>query len=110
MARNKFAHEIGLRIAARRKQLGLTQEQAAEKADLTQQFFASVETGTRNIRAESIVKVCKALDMSADYLLTGTITSIDQNRVLELLKPLNVVQYLELEDIIRKIIKFSDSK
>ena len=44
MAENKspLAIEIGRRIASRRNQLGLTQEQAAEKAGLTQQFFASV--------------------------------------------------------------------
>lgn len=38
-----LAVEIGRRIAARRNQLRLTQEEAAERAGLTQQFFASVE-------------------------------------------------------------------
>ena len=42
--KSTLAIEIGRRIAERRKQLGLTQAQAAEKAGLTQQFFASVET------------------------------------------------------------------
>ena len=48
--KSTLAIEIGRRIAERRKQLGLTQAQAAEKAGLTQQFFASVETGAKNIR------------------------------------------------------------
>ena len=37
--KSTLAIEIGRRIAERRKQLGLTQAQAAEKAGLTQQFF-----------------------------------------------------------------------
>ena len=65
--KDKLAVEIGRRIANGRKQLSLTQEEAAERAGLTQQFFASVETGTKNIRAESIIKVTKALDISAVF-------------------------------------------
>ena len=66
--------DMGRRIAARRNQLGLTQAEAAERAGLTQQFFACVETGTKNIRAESIIGVSKALNVSTDYLLTGEVT------------------------------------
>ena len=62
--KSTLAIEIGRRIAERRKQLGLTQAQAAEKAGLTQQFFASVETGAKNIRAESIIKVSRALNIA----------------------------------------------
>ena len=37
--------EIGRRIQARRKQLGLTQEQTAELSGLSQQYIANVENG-----------------------------------------------------------------
>ena len=77
--KSTLAIEIGRRIAERRKQLGLTQAQAAEKAGLTQQFFASVETGAKNIRAESIIKVSRALNISADFLLTGIVTDLDRH-------------------------------
>ena len=108
MAENKsqLASEIGRRIASRRNQLGLTQEQAAEKAGLTQQFFASVETGRKNIRAESIVKVSKALCISTDFLLTGQVSDIDCLHISSLLKPLSDQQFIEIEDLIRGILKF----
>ena len=48
--KDSLAPDIGRRIAMRRKQLGLTQAQAAELSGLTQQFFASVETGKKNMR------------------------------------------------------------
>lgn len=44
---DSLAPDIGRRVAMRRKQLGLTQAQAAELSGLTQQFFASVETGRK---------------------------------------------------------------
>ena len=47
-----FAKEMGKRIARRRKELGLTQEKAAERCGLSLQFFASVETGG-NVRQKA---------------------------------------------------------
>lgn len=103
--KSTLAIEIGRRIAERRKQLGLTQAQAAEKAGLTQQFFASVETGAKNIRAESIIKVSRALNISADFLLTG-VTDLDRHQVMKMLEPLDERQFLEIQNIIRDILKF----
>lgn len=103
--KSTLAIEIGRRIAERRKQLGLTQAQAAEKAGLTQQFFASVETGAKNI-AESIIKVSRALNISADFLLTGIVTDLDRHQVMKMLEPLDERQFLEIQNIIRDILKF----
>lgn len=110
MANSKLALEIGTRIAQRRKQLGFTQEQAAERADLTQQFFASVEIGAKNIRAESVIKVCRALNISADYLLTGTVSEIDCERIVQLMKTLDAAQFVQIESIITEIIAFGTYK
>lgn len=104
--KDELAAEIGRRIAARRNQLGLTQEQAAEKAGLTQQFFASVETGGKNMRAESIIKVSRALDISTDFLLTGAVSDIDCSRLVKMLEPLDETHFLIIETIIQNIIKF----
>lgn len=102
-----LAAEIGRRIATRRHQLGLTQAEAAERAGLTQQFFACVETGAKNIRAESIVKVSKALNISTDYLLTGTISDIDRSRFMKMLELLDDERFHEMEAIIQDILRFS---
>lgn len=96
-----LAAEIGSRIARRRKQLGLTQEQAAERSGLSHQFFACVERGIKNIRAESILKISKAMDISADYILTGQSSDVDRTHLLELMEPLDEVQLKCLEDIIK---------
>ena len=59
------------RILEYRKKLALTQEQAAESASVSHQFFLLIEIGKKNMQAENIVKVANALRVSTDYLLTG---------------------------------------
>lgn len=104
--RDNLASDIGCRIATRRNQLGLTQAEAAELSGLTQQFFASVETGRKNMRAESIIKVSKALNISADFLLTGDITDFERTRLMQMLEPLNATQLYLVEEIIKHILEF----
>lgn len=101
---NQLAKDIGARIAQRRKELGWTQEQAAEKADLSQQFFACVERGIKNIRAESIIKISKSMDISADYLLMGKCTNIDRSNITKLFNELDHTQLMLLEKIIKNYI------
>lgn len=60
---------IGMRIRERRKELKLTQEQLAEKADMDYRSIGAIERGERNITIESLSKVANALDVSVSYLL-----------------------------------------
>ena len=69
--------DIGNRITELRKRLGWTQEELAEKADLTPQFVSYAEAGKRAMRPENLLKLSKALNVSADYLLTGEIVDKD---------------------------------
>lgn len=62
-------NQMGKRLVARRKQLRLTQEEIAERTDLTTQTISTAETGKKALRPENIIKLCAALDISTDYLL-----------------------------------------
>lgn len=101
MSEKSLTETIGHRIMLRRKQLGYTQEQAAEKAGLSHQFFSTVETGRKNIRAQSIIKVAKALDVSTDYLLMGEINHVDLDNVSKSLSHLTGKELHCLEEIIK---------
>ncbi|MBQ7654800.1 MAG: helix-turn-helix transcriptional regulator [Clostridia bacterium] len=103
---NKFAKEIGRRIYAQRKRLGLTQEQIAELADVSPQLLSSAENGIRNISAENLFKISKALNVSSDYLYTGEVTDKDKSIVLEKFadatpEQLNALE--EIYDVIKKM-------
>lgn len=105
MSKADLAQTIGERIMLRRKQLGYTQEQAAEKSGLSHQFFSTVETGRKNLRAESIIKVAEALEVSTDYLLLGTVNETDVNNISKLLSELKGTELHCLEEIIKTYLK-----
>ncbi len=68
---------IGKRILARRKQLGLTQEQLAEKMNVSIQMVSNLERGNKAIRIENLIRLSQILDISTDYILTGQKTADD---------------------------------
>jgi len=99
--RTSLAMEMGTRIAERRKQLGWTQEQAAEASGLSWQFFACVERGIKNIRAESLLNLSRAMNVSADYILTGKRSKVDYGYLSKYLEPLSEMQLKCLEEILK---------
>ena len=92
--------EMGQRMIERRKKLGLTQEALAEKADLTAQFVSYAEAGKRAMRPENLLKVAAALEVSADYLLTGDIIDKDLILLSDKLKKLTPAQIRIVENLI----------
>ena len=92
--------EIGRRIMERRKKLGLTQEALAEKGDVTAQFVSYAEAGKRAMRPENLLKIAAALEMSADYLLTGNIIDKDLLILENKLRMLTPSQLRLIEGII----------
>lgn len=99
--RTVLAMEMGTRIAERRKQLGWTQEQAAEASGLSWQFFACVERGIKNMRAESLLNLSRAMNVSTDYILTGKQSKVDYGYLHKYLEPLSEMQLKCLEEILK---------
>ncbi len=60
---------LGRRIRLRRREAGLTQEQLAEKAEISPSFLGHVERGSRKLSLETLLKLCRALNTTADALL-----------------------------------------
>lgn len=102
---DKEKQAIGRRILTRRKQLGLTQEQVAELSGLSQNYIAVVESGSSGLGEDSIIGLAKGLQVSADYILFGTVGAQDQNRMLKLMQPLNIDQLMGLEEIVKVYLK-----
>lgn len=98
--------EIGRRITERRKKLGMTQEMLAEKGDLTPQFVSYAESGKRAMRPENVIKLAKALEVSADYLLTGDIVDKDLLILSDKMRKLSPEMLRIVENIIDECNKF----
>ena len=71
MGDEKLLKEIGKRISARRRELGLTQEVLAERMEVSIQMISNLELGKKAIRPENLVKLCTVLNVSADHILRG---------------------------------------
>lgn len=80
---DNFYGDMGKRIVTRRKQLGLSQEELAELADVSPQMISTAERGSKSILSENLLKLSEALGVTADYLLTGRIIEAGANKIAE---------------------------
>ena len=62
--------EIGNKLLAIRKRLGMTQAEVAEAAGLSGRTYADIERGTVNMRIETILHICDALHITPDEIFT----------------------------------------
>jgi transcriptional regulator with XRE-family HTH domain len=65
----RFFEELGVRIVARRKELGITQTDLGKRISVTQQVIASYETAHRQIPACRIPVLATALEMPVEELM-----------------------------------------
>ncbi len=63
-------YRFGKAIRRRRRELDLSQEELAERAELHRNYISGIETGTRNPSLKNIEKLAKALDISISNLFT----------------------------------------
>ncbi|MCM1164509.1 MAG: helix-turn-helix domain-containing protein [Lachnospiraceae bacterium] len=71
--------EVGKRIAARRRELGLKQWQVNEMAGLCNNYLSNVERATTVISIDVLMKICAALDTTPDALLLGAVADDDND-------------------------------
>lgn len=63
--------------------MGLTQEQLADKMDVSIQMVSNLERGNKSIRIENLIKLSEILNISTDYILTGKETTEDMQVLTE---------------------------
>ncbi|MBQ1733305.1 MAG: helix-turn-helix transcriptional regulator [Lachnospiraceae bacterium] len=80
--------------------IGRWREALAEKADLTTQFVSYAESGKRAMRPENLLKLSIALEVSADYLLTGDVVDKDLLLLSKKLSSLNSEQLRLIEKLL----------
>jgi transcriptional regulator with XRE-family HTH domain len=64
-----FFKQLGARIAALRKDQGMTQVQLAAALELTQQMVASYEVGRRRVPVSLLPQIAETLTVSLDELI-----------------------------------------
>ena len=63
--------EMGRRFREAREGRNWSRETLAERSDLSVSFIADLELGNTGTRLENFVRLCRLLEVSADYILFG---------------------------------------
>ena len=82
---------LGKRIREERLNKGFTQEQLAEKVNISLNFMSLIENG-KNMSVQTLVNLANALDVSIDYLLKENIPYYEDkilNQISQNLQSLN---------------------
>lgn len=92
--------EIGNKLLAIRKRMGMTQVEVAEAAGLSSRTYADIERGTVNMRVETILRICEALHITPDEILTQSNTELTAQEE-EILARLNACNSKDKETALR---------
>ena len=63
--------EMGQRIKAKRKKVGLTQEKLSELVEVAPSYISEIERGTSICSLAVIVKIANVLELNLDNLVLG---------------------------------------
>jgi transcriptional regulator with XRE-family HTH domain len=100
--------QVGNKLLAIRKRAGMTQVEVAEAAGLSDRTYADIERGTVNMRVETILRICQALHITPDEVLTVSDTAITAQQE-ELLERLNACSPKDKETALRLLSVFLQS-
>ena len=74
---------LGSRIRKFRRRAHFTQENLAERANLTVQHIGNIETGKKRASINALIRIADALDITVDLLLLGSYDSEIATHVCE---------------------------
>lgn len=94
---------IGRKIKLARAKTKFTQEALAEKTSLSPRYISQLERGIAFGSASTIVNVCKALNISSDFLFNDLIQS-DSSAFTNLVDSKFLEDYYQLNEYNRKVV------
>lgn len=98
--------EIGARIQEIRLKKEMTQEDLAEKAGIgSAQQISNIERGLAGFSVSRLKKICKTLDIEADYLLFGITPSNTETILHQYLEKMTPSQMENLLEIVKAYAK-----
>lgn len=101
---SELRKSIGKKIKIARLKAEYTQEQLAEKLSLSTRYISQLERGIAFGSASTIISVCKALDINANFLFAYVINVTDSPSVNDLVGQNFIENYLKLDDYNKLIV------
>ena len=104
----EYKKEMGLRIKNRRKKLSMTQEEIAEKLNISVKHFSEVERGIAGLSIENLIKISEILNLSLDYIIKGKNVCTHWENILKDLEILPKDKAKLINEMINISIKLAD--
>lgn len=101
---SELRKSIGKKIKIARLKAEYTQEQLAEKLSLSTRYISQLERGIAFGSASTIISVCKALNINANFLFSDVINVTDSPSVNDLVGQNFIENYLKLDDYNKLIV------
>ena len=93
---------LGNRIRVARERKGITQEDLAERVDISPSHVSVIERGVKASRVDTLVRIANELDVSADYLLQDLVKRSRENQLLSSIMELPETDRNRLIDAAKK--------
>lgn len=110
MEKSNIAVIIGQRLRARRNELGYSQYQTSEKADVHPTYIGQLERGEKNATLESVEKISRALDIPMNELFANIGGTTAENKAAQncydMIVTLPIKEQEAIQLIIQEIIKY----
>lgn len=75
----------------RRNELKMKQTEVAEKADISNNFYSNIERGQTKPSVDTVIKICKALNLSLDEIIFDGENMSDELNAKEIIREFNNV-------------------
>ncbi len=102
---NNYKKTMGNRIKERRKELGLTQETAAEELGISVKHFSEVERGIAGLSIENLIKLSGLLAVSLDYIVKGEKEARRWEGVVSMLQSVPEEKEHQVTELIKTVVK-----
>lgn len=101
---------IGKRIQQCRREKGFTQEELAERVEISPHYLSALERGLYNVKLELLVNILNTLECSADEVFCDVVKQsceIKASQLSERLKALPLEEQTKIFDVVDTMVKNS---
>ncbi len=99
---------VGRRIKAARERAGLTQEDLAERANLSTTHISCIERGVKPPKLDTFVNIANAIGVSSDVLLQDVLQAVNSDPATDMITAINSLSNKD-QDRVKAIIRVFSS-
>ncbi len=95
--------DVGQRIFMLRQDRGMSREKLAELSEVSARFLYEIEMNGVGFSASVLERLSRALDVSADYILFGRLTSISDDVISDTIGKFEPTKLRQVEELLNII-------